>query len=68
MKGSKINNVAIECLNPIIQKAVKEFISFTPVPEALAGSVALGVAALSVQHMQISKLIHKIFTRLIYFL
>ncbi len=37
-------------MSPIIREAVEEFISFNPVPPALAGSVALGVASLSVQH------------------
>ena len=44
------NPYPIHALSPIIREAVEEFISFNPVPPALAGSVALGVASLSVQH------------------
>ena len=40
----------IQALSPIIREAVKEFISYTPVPPALAGSVALGVSSLVSQH------------------
>lgn len=40
----------MDALSPTILNAVKEFIGYTPVPQALAGSVALGVAALASQH------------------
>ena len=37
------NPYPIHALSPIIREAVEEFISFNPVPPALAGSVALGL-------------------------
>lgn len=38
------------CLSQTIQNAVNEFLEFTQVPEALAGSVGLAAATLSCQH------------------
>ena len=40
----------LSSLSPTIRCAVEEFLEFTPVPEALAGSVAMAAAALSCQH------------------
>ena len=40
----------LSSLSPTIRCAVEEFLEFTPVPEALAGSVAMDAAALSCQH------------------
>ena len=44
------NQYPMLSLSPSILSAVDEFLEFTPVPEALAGTVAMGVAALSCQH------------------
>ena len=49
-RAENLNPYPIQALSPIIREAVKEFISYTPVPPALAGSVALGVSSLVSQH------------------